>query len=72
MPEAKETNGVPQLLINICCTIKYNQLIEIMEVFNELRGKREGKSEKKEIRPPQEVEQADGSQKGVECIIPCV
>ena len=52
---------MPQLPGNSCYTIKYNQLIEIMEVFNELRGKREGKSEKKEIRPPQEVEQADGS-----------
>ena len=27
----------------------------------------EEKPEKKEIRPPQEVKQADGSQKGVEC-----
>jgi len=37
-----------------------------MEVFNEL-GREWEEKPKKEIRPPQEVEQADGSQKGVEC-----
>ena len=34
---------MPQLPGNSCYTIKYNQLIEIMEVFNELREKNGGK-----------------------------
>ncbi len=66
MPEANEINGKSQLPINSCYRKKYNQLIEIMEVFNEL-GREWEEKPKKEIRPPQEVEQADGSQKGVEC-----